>query len=145
VGDFAECRINVAVEFRLINLNGQLDLVALKGFESAFHRVRSVSVRFPSTLWRNNGDMTLWKPHALAAPHTGQINLRIGDKVVTTVDVDGAPQGTEGKVILANGFNWLRYRVQFTNGSEIGDLDHRNIAPIGRAAKRLAKQAKRAK
>jgi hypothetical protein len=89
--------------------------------------------------------MTLWKPHALAKPHTGQINLRIGDKVVTTVDVDGAPEGTEGKVILANGFNWLRYRVLFTNGSEIGDLDHRNIAPIGRSAKRLAKQAKRAK
>ncbi|MEY4633074.1 MAG: hypothetical protein RLZ18_446 [Actinomycetota bacterium] len=89
--------------------------------------------------------MTLWKPHALAKPHTGQINLRIGDKVVTTVDLDGAPEGTEGKVILANGFNWLRYRVLFTNGSEIGDLDHRNIAPIGRSAKRLAKQAKRAK
>jgi hypothetical protein len=89
--------------------------------------------------------MTLWKPHALAKPHTGQINLRIGDKVVTTVDLDGAPEGTEGKVILANGFNWLRYRVLFTNGSEIGDLDHRNIAPIGRSAKRLAKQAKRSK
>ena len=89
--------------------------------------------------------MTLWKPHALAKPHTGQINLRIGDKVVTTVDVDGAPEGTEGKVILANGFNWLRYRVLFTNGSEIGDLDHRNIAPIGRSAKRVAKEAKRAK
>ena len=29
VGDFAECRIDVAVEFRLINLDGQLDLVAL--------------------------------------------------------------------------------------------------------------------
>ena len=89
--------------------------------------------------------MTIWKPHALAKPHTGQINLRIGDKVVTTVDVDGAPEGTEGKVILANGFNWLRYRVLFTNGNEIGDLDHRNIAPIGRSAKRLAKIAKRAK
>lgn len=89
--------------------------------------------------------MTIWKPHALAKPHSGQINLRIGDKVVTTVDVDGAPEGTEGKVILANGFNWLRYRVLFTNGSEIGDLDHRNIAPIGRSAKRLAKAAKRVK
>ena len=29
VGNFAECRIDVAVEFRLINLDGQLDLVAL--------------------------------------------------------------------------------------------------------------------
>ncbi|MSY42728.1 MAG: hypothetical protein F2645_02940 [Actinobacteria bacterium] len=63
----------------------------------------------------------------------------------TTVDVDGAPAGTEGKVILSNGFNWLRYRVLFVNGNEIGDLDHRNIEPIGRSAKRLARQAKRAR
>lgn len=89
--------------------------------------------------------MTLWKPHALANPHQGQINLKIGDKVVATVDLDGAPAGTEGKVILANGFNWLRYRVLFTNGAEIGDLDHRNIAPTGRAAKRLAREAKRSR
>lgn len=89
--------------------------------------------------------MTLWKPHALAAPHQGQINLRNGDKVRTTVELDGVPAGTEGKVILSNGFNWLRYRVLFVNGAEIGDLDHRNIEPIGRSAKRLARQAKRAR
>jgi hypothetical protein len=65
--------------------------------------------------------------------------------VVTTVDIDGAPQGTEGKVILANGFNWLRYRILFTNGTEVGNLDHRHIEPIGRSAKRLARQAKRAR
>jgi hypothetical protein len=46
---------------------------------------------------------------------------------------------------LANGFNWLRYRVLFTNGQEIGDLDHRHLQPIGRTAKRLAREAKRAK
>ncbi|MEY2523508.1 MAG: hypothetical protein QOJ66_2073, partial [Ilumatobacteraceae bacterium] len=42
-----------------------------------------------------------------------------------------------------NGFNWLRYRVAFANGIEVGDLDQRNIVPIGRTAKRLAKRAKR--
>jgi hypothetical protein len=88
--------------------------------------------------------MTLWKPHALANPHKGQINLRNGDKVATSVDLDGAPAGTEGKVIWSNGFNWLRYRVLFTNGAEIGDLDHRHLTPIGRTAKRLAREAKRA-
>ena len=88
--------------------------------------------------------MTLWKPHALANPHKGQINLRNGDKVANSVDLDGAPAGTEGKVILSNGFNWLRYRVLFTNGAEIGDLDHRHLTPIGRTAKRLAREAKRA-
>ncbi len=65
----------------------------------------------------------------------------MGDHVVSTVELQGVPSGTEGKVILANGFNWQRYRVLFVNGIEIGDLDQRNIEPIGRAAKRIAKLA----
>lgn len=68
----------------------------------------------------------------------------MGDKVSLTTEVDGIPVGTEGKVILANGFNWLRYRVRFTNGAEIGDLDHRHLQPIGKTARRLARAAKRA-
>ena len=88
--------------------------------------------------------MTYWKPHALAKPHADQLDLKIGDRVESTVDLDaGVAAGTEGKVILANGFNWLRYRVAFANGIEVGDLDQRNIVPIGRTANRLAKRAKR--
>jgi hypothetical protein len=88
--------------------------------------------------------MPLWKPHSLANPHADQLDLRIGDKVRATVDLEGAPAGTEGKVILANGFNWQRYRVLFANGAEHGDLDGRQIEPIGRAAKRVAKATARA-
>jgi hypothetical protein len=88
--------------------------------------------------------MPFWKPHALATPHPDQIDLRIGDKVAAVVDLPGVPNGTAGKVILANGFNWQRYRVLFSNGAEIGDLDARQISATGRAAKRLAKAAKRA-
>ncbi|MEN9506175.1 MAG: hypothetical protein RI958_2101 [Actinomycetota bacterium] len=89
--------------------------------------------------------MPFWKPHALAKPHATQLELRIGDRVQSTVDLPaGVPAGTNGKVVLANGFNWLRYRVLFTNGVEVGDLDHRTIEPVGRTAKRLAKTAKRA-
>ena len=87
--------------------------------------------------------MTFWKPHALATPHADQLDLRIGDKVESTVELQGVPAGTQGKVLLANGFNWQRYRVLFTNGVELGDLDQRNLRPVGRAAKRLAKQAAR--
>ena len=87
-------------------------------------------------------DMQFWKPHSLAKPHADQLDLRLGDKVRTTTEVHGVPVGTEGKVILANGFNWQRYRVLFTNGAEVGDLDHRNLEPVGRAAKRLRKAAK---
>jgi hypothetical protein len=89
--------------------------------------------------------MPFWKPHSLAKPHEGQLDLRIGDRVQATVDLPGVPEGTEGRVILANGFNWFRYRVLFANGAELGDLDHRHLAPIGRAARRLAKAAAKAR
>jgi hypothetical protein len=87
--------------------------------------------------------MPLWKAHALAKPHPDQLALRMGDKVRSTTDLDGVPSGTPGKVILANGFNWQRYRVLFHTGAEIGDLDQRNIEPVGKTAKRLAKAAAR--
>ena len=87
--------------------------------------------------------MTTWKPHALAKPHADQLDLRMGDKVRASIDLLGVPVGMAGKVILANGFNWQRYRVLFHNGVEIGDLDGRNIQPTGRTAKRLAKAAAR--
>lgn len=81
--------------------------------------------------------MPTWKPHALAKPHGDQLDLRLRDTVVATVDLPEVPAGTEGRILLANGFNWLRYRVQFANGVELGDLDGRHISPTGRAAKRL--------
>ena len=92
--------------------------------------------------------MTQWKPHALAKPHADQLDLRVGDQVEATVDVratDGlaVPAGGQGKVILANGFNWQRYRVLFTNGAELGDLDGRHIKAVGRAARRLEKQLRK--
>ena len=64
--------------------------------------------------------------------------------MVATTDLADVPSGTEGKVLLANGFNWQRYRILFNNGIEVGDLDARHIAPIGRAAKRIAKADSRA-
>ncbi|CAB4885917.1 unannotated protein [freshwater metagenome] len=87
--------------------------------------------------------MTFWKPHALAKPHANQLELRMGDRVTATTDLHQVPAGTAGKVILANGFNWQRYRVLFANGEELGDLDRRHIAPAGKTAKRLEKAAKR--
>ena len=133
--DFAECLVDIAVKFDLVNFHRYFDFVALEGLNNGFHRAQSVPFAFVTASW---------KPHALATPHEGQINLKMGDKVSLTTEVDGIPVGTEGKVILANGFNWLRYRVRFTNGVEIGDLDHRHLQPIGKTARRLARAAKRA-
>jgi hypothetical protein len=91
-----------------------------------------------------NDPVTFWKPHALAKPHANQLDLRLGDRVSNTVELQDVPKGTEGKVILANGFNWQRYRVLFANGVEHGDLDGRNIEPSGKTAKRLAKVSAKA-
>ena len=49
--------------------------------------------------------------------------LLVHDKVVAAVHMPGVPTGTPGKVILKNGFRWIRYRVMFDNGAEIGSLD----------------------
>ena len=84
--------------------------------------------------------MTTWKPHALATPHADQLDLRVGDRVKSTTELPGVPAGSEGRILLANGFNWLRYRVLFNNGVELGDLDHRSLVPAGRTAKRLARR-----
>ena len=88
--------------------------------------------------------MQFWKPHSLAKPHEDQLDLHVGDKVRATVNLPGVAEGAEGKVILANDFNWQRYRVLFANGEELGDLDQRHIEPVGKAAKRLARQAAKA-
>jgi hypothetical protein len=84
--------------------------------------------------------MPTWKAHSLATPQPDQLDLDRGDSVRSTVELPGVPVGTAGKVILANGFNWLRYRVRFQNGVELADLDGRHLEPTGRAARRLAKR-----
>ena len=48
-------------------------------------------------------------------------------KVVATVDLPGVPEGTLGKVRVANGFSWYRYWVKFDNGVEIGHVDHDHL------------------
>ena len=87
---------------------------------------------------------TAWKAHKLATPPPNDLELWKGAKVEAKVDLPGVPAGTPGRVILANGFNWLRYRVHFDNGAELADLDGRHLTPVGRTARRLAKRAKRA-
>ena len=93
----------------------------------------------------HNGRVQTWKPHALAKPHADQLVLRVGDRVRSTVELDGVPAGTDGRVLLANGFNWQRYRIAFANGAELGDLDGRHLAPVVRAARRVARAARRAR
>ena len=93
-------------------------------------------------MWRRAGRLravTAWKPHALARPAANQLELgvrtkKLGFSVTTKVkairELNGVPDGTVGKIMLANGFNWTRYRVLFANGVELNDLDGNDIAPL---------------
>jgi hypothetical protein len=53
--------------------------------------------------------------------------LRRKDRVETPLDLPGVPAGTQGNVMLVNGFRWTRYWVRFDNGVEIGQLDRSQL------------------
>lgn len=54
--------------------------------------------------------------------------LRRGDKVIATAPLRGVPEGTEGKVSLVNGFEWVRYWVRFENGVSLGSINRKALA-----------------
>lgn len=75
--------------------------------------------------------MAVWKAHDLAGDNGPQLMLNMHDKVTAVRDLRGVAAGTEGVVILTGGFSWMRYRVRFANGAEIGFLDIKDIQKSG--------------
>lgn len=71
-----------------------------------------------------------YAPHKYATEDLSLLNLKVHDKVVSIADLPGVPSGTKGKIIVANGMNWRRYRVLFDNRRELGHLDGRHIEKI---------------
>ena len=57
--------------------------------------------------------------------------IRRHQKVVATINLPGVPEGTPGKVRVANGFAWYRYWVNFENGVELGHVDHGSLVRAG--------------
>jgi hypothetical protein len=55
------------------------------------------------------------------------IDLDRHDKVRANIDLPGVPAGTRGKVLQKTGVSWIRYRVLFDNGVEVGLLDGRHL------------------
>ena len=135
-GDLLERGVDVAVELGLVDLDGQLDLVALlEGLERALHREASVPAA-PSVgpVLPGRGSSARRAPVVASGTHGGRhadleaararqaarrparpAHRRQG--ALHRRARRACPTGTEGKVILANGFNWLRYRVLFANGA----------------------------
>ena len=53
--------------------------------------------------------------------------LKRGEKVRLVANMPGVPQGTEGKVAMANGFSWNRYWVRLVDGRVVGHIDHGDL------------------
>ena len=49
------------------------------------------------------------------------------EKIVATVDLPGVPEGTEGKIRVANGVSWYRYWIDFDNGVRLGQVGHEQV------------------
>jgi len=88
--------------------------------------------------WGTLRAMSMWKPHGLTTAQRDSLVLRRKARVRAKVDLPGVPEGTRGVVVLANGFNWRRYRVLFDNGVELADLDERHLVPTDRRGRPLA-------
>jgi hypothetical protein len=55
--------------------------------------------------------------------------FRPGDEVQAIAELPGVPAGTAGVVATVAGLQWIRYRVRFENGVELGTLDPKYLAP----------------
>lgn len=77
-----------------------------------------------------DGVARVYDPHKYATEDLSGLLLKMHDKVVSIADLPGVPSGTKGKVLVANGMNWRRYRILFENGAELGHLDGRHIDKI---------------
>ncbi|MGI9023068.1 MAG: hypothetical protein ACR2HV_07550 [Acidimicrobiales bacterium] len=55
-------------------------------------------------------------------------DFKAKDRVVAVHDLDGVPAGTAGRVVMVTGLSWIRYRVAFDNGVELGLLDGSHLA-----------------
>ena len=53
--------------------------------------------------------------------------LKRGERVRLVSELPGVPQGTEGKVAMANGFTWNRYWVRLVDGRVVGHVDHDDL------------------
>jgi hypothetical protein len=64
--------------------------------------------------------------------------FRRNERVKTLDDLPGVPLGTEGQVLLVDGFTWTRYRVSFDNGHDLGSIDGSHLSRPGEFDQALA-------
>src|SRR4051812_29283909 len=64
--------------------------------------------------------------------------LRKKAKVVAVEDLRDVPAGTPGRVILVDGFTWIRYWVRFDNGVDLGSISRSQLATADEWARHLS-------
>ena len=60
---------------------------------------------------------------------TETTKFKKGTRVVATTDLRGVAEGTSGSIRIAVGLTWLRYRVSFDNGADVGSVGHEKLVP----------------
>jgi hypothetical protein len=87
--------------------------------------------------------MTLVEPEVGTEPATPDVDpaliaaeigndgvLKRKSKVRAFTPLPGVPEGTEGRVILVNGWDlWIRYHVMFANGVNLGSINREHLVP----------------
>jgi hypothetical protein len=87
--------------------------------------------------------MTLVEPEVATEPTTADVHpsviaehigntgeLKRKSKVRAFTPLPGIPEGTQGKVVLVNGWDpWIRYHVMFENGATLGSINREHLVP----------------
>ena len=74
--------------------------------------------------------------------------LKPQERVTLTRAIRGVPEGTHGRVKVANGLTWARYWVEFDNGAWVGSVSASDLVREGdydEFVKRRAEEALRPK
>lgn len=64
--------------------------------------------------------------------------LQRNDHVKAAEDLRYVPAGTQGRVLLANGFTWKRYWVNFDNGVDMGSISRDQLVLVDKSGEPIA-------
>ena len=83
-----------------------------------------------------------------SSPTLAKTPLKPRERVTLTRSIRGVPEGTHGRVKVANGLTWARYWVEFDNGAWVGSVSASDLVREGdydEFVKRRAEEALRPK
>jgi hypothetical protein len=84
----------------------------------------------------------------MATKDAAKTTLKPRDRVTLTRDIRNVPEGTNGRIKVADGLTWARYWVQFDNGEWVGSVSGSDLVREGdyeEFKKRRAEEALRPK